>query len=156
MRDLALLAATSAWHVFPQESGGLGTRLAGAHEAVASTGLKPVVQVGMDTPQLTPSALRDVAAKAQPGTAVLGPAHDGGWWTLALVGDRGVRSLIDVPMSASNTHELTREALLRAGLRVRSAPILRDVDTAADAAAVAECAPGTRFAARWRQARGAA
>ena len=44
----------------------------------------PTVQVGMDTPQLTAADLREVAAAAATGDAVLGPAADGGWWVLAL------------------------------------------------------------------------
>lgn len=147
-----LLAATSGWHVFAQSEGDLGTRLAHAHAVVAATGDGPVVQVGMDTPHVTPALLRAAARRVDVGTAVLGPATDGGWWVLGLVGARGAAALADVPMSTPDTGGATRSALVAAGLRVRSAATLRDVDTAADAAAVAAAAPDTRFAAAWREA----
>jgi hypothetical protein len=48
-----------------------------------------------------------------------------------------------------------RARLVAAGLRVRDLPLLRDVDTDADADAVAEVAPHTRFAARLARLRAA-
>jgi glycosyltransferase A (GT-A) superfamily protein (DUF2064 family) len=147
----ALLAATAGWRVFAQSAGELGARLAHAHEVVASAGTDPVVQVGMDTPHVTPALLRAVAQRADAGTAVLGPAVDGGWWVLGLTCARGASALVDVPMSRPDTGHATRSALIGAGLKVRSVASLRDVDTAEDAASVAAAAPGTRFAAAWRE-----
>ena len=46
---------------------------------------------------------------------------------------------------------IQRARLLTAGMRVADLPTLRDVDTAADALAVASQAPRTRFAARVRK-----
>jgi rSAM/selenodomain-associated transferase 1 len=151
VRREELLAATSGWHVFPQAAGDLGVRLAHAHETAAAVGSGPVVQVGMDTPQVTPHLLRSVAGRAAAGTAVLGPAVDGGWWVLGLASADGAHALAGVPMSRADTGAATRAALRGTGLRVRSAEVLRDVDTAADAAYVAATAPGTRFAAAWRE-----
>jgi hypothetical protein len=54
-------------------------------------------------------------------------------------------------MSTASTGAIQRARLLAAGLRVTDLPQLRDVDTAADAAAVALAAPGSRFAARARE-----
>ena len=51
-------------------------------------------------------------------------------------------------MSTPLTGAVQRERLVAAGLRVRDLPCLRDVDTAADAHAVAALAPHGRFAAR--------
>jgi hypothetical protein len=50
-------------------------------------------------------------------------------------------------MSRPDTGRLQRERLTAAGLTVRDLPVLRDVDTADDADAVAALAPHTRFAA---------
>ncbi|MEC9052118.1 MAG: DUF2064 domain-containing protein, partial [Actinomycetota bacterium] len=80
----ALLAATRGWHVHPQRGDGFDRRLAAAHADVADSGPGPVVQVGMDTPQLTPDLLDLVVAGLERHDAVLGPAEDGGWWVLAL------------------------------------------------------------------------
>ena len=147
----ALLAATRGWTVHPQRDGGFDERLAGAHADVAGTGAGPVVQVGMDTPQLTPALLHEVAAGLKDHDAVLGPAEDGGWWVLALRDPRAARALVGVPMSTDDTHDRTVAALRAAGLRVGSASVLRDVDEVEDAVAVAAAAPGSRFARCWTE-----
>jgi uncharacterized protein len=59
--------------------------------------------------------------------------------------------LAGVPMSTPRTGFDTHRALTGWGVRVATAPVLRDVDTVADAAAVASEAPGTRFAHTWSQ-----
>jgi glycosyltransferase A (GT-A) superfamily protein (DUF2064 family) len=151
----AIRAALRGWHLFEQAGGGLGARLAHAHRTVAALGGGPVVQVGMDTPQMTTEQLRVVAGGVGDGGAVLGPAQDGGWWVLALVDGLGAGCLVDVPRSTATTHDLTRDALLGEGLQVRPTAMLRDVDTVADAASVATAAPQTRFAAAWRRTVGA-
>lgn len=50
-------------------------------------------------------------------------------------------------MSVPETGAVQRRRLVEAGLAVRDLPVLRDVDTAADAHRVAAEAPGGRFAA---------
>ncbi len=150
----ALSEAAAHWQVFPQSAGGLGDRLADAHRRVAASGTGPVVQVGMDTPQVTPGLLRAVAGGCAAGRAVLGPAEDGGWWALGLVDGVGASALPAVPMSTSTTGALTRSALSGAGLTVQTTTTLRDVDTLADARIVAAQAPQTRFAAAWRRVGG--
>jgi rSAM/selenodomain-associated transferase 1 len=152
----SLTAATATWQVFPQVSGELGDRLAAAHARAASTGCGPVVQIGMDTPQVTAADLQRIASRVRPGTAVLGPALDGGWWALGSVEAAGTALLAGVPMSTPHTYERTHAALVSAGLAVRRARSLRDVDSLEDARAVASAAPHTRFAATWRRAAGAA
>ncbi len=57
------------------------------------------------------------------------------------------RVLVDVPMSTDETGTLTQQALTAAGARVHLLPERADVDTWADAQAVAQLAPGTAFAA---------
>lgn len=141
--------ALRSWHVFPQRGKGLGARLARAHHDLARREPGPVVQVGTDTPQLTPFHLREVVTRLRPGRAVVGPAVDGGWWLLGLAEPARARALTGVPMSTAATHRATVEALSRAGLQVRPAPTLRDVDTVEDAAVVAAVAPDSRFAAAW-------
>ena len=54
-------------------------------------------------------------------------------------------------MSTATTGAIQRARLLAAGLRVLDLPRLRDVDTAADAVAVARQVPRSRFAARTRE-----
>lgn len=146
-RLLVLDGAPGPWlpagiEVVPQASGDLGDRIAAAFAAVTG----PALIVGMDTPQLTPALL---AVDWTCADAWFGPAADGGFWALGLRRpDPGLIS--GVPMSTPTTGAVQRRRLIEAGLRVVDLPVLRDVDTVADALAVADANPDTRFARRLR------
>lgn len=137
------------WHVpgfelIVQRGEGLGERLAAAFEDVH----EPALLIGMDTPQLTTKLLLDgIEALARPGVdAVLGPALDGGYWSIGL--KRPLRDVFEgVPMSAALTCAAQRKRIRELGLRLHEHAPLRDVDTIDDARAVAKQAPGSRFAA---------
>lgn len=144
-RSDEIAAALAGWQVFEQQGDTFGARLAHAHTHVGG----PVVQVGMDTPQLTPVLLAEVVAALGRHDAVLGPAADGGWWVLALRDPAAARALGSVEMSTPRTHDDTHRALVGAGLTVGATATLRDVDTVADADLVAAAAPGSHFARAW-------
>ncbi|MEU4246954.1 DUF2064 domain-containing protein [Amycolatopsis sp. NPDC026612] len=132
----------------PQRGYDFGARLANAHADAAEVhaGL-PILQIGMDTPQVTPELLAAAAAPVRHGhDAVLGPAVDGGWWALGLAEPRHAQVLAGVPMSRDDTGERTLRALTACGLRPRPAGRLSDVDTMADARSVAAACPDGRFA----------
>jgi uncharacterized protein len=136
----------SGFEIMPQRGGPLDERLAGAFAAVRG----PALLIGMDTPQVSPALL---TVDWQAADAIFGPAADGGFWALGLrVPDPDL--LRGVPMSTPGTGAVQRDRLLAAGLRVADLPPLRDVDTAADATAVACEAPWSRFAARARELAG--
>ncbi|SNT64502.1 hypothetical protein SAMN05421812_11763 [Asanoa hainanensis] len=138
--------APPGWRAVPQRGGDLGDRLAHGFgdSAVAGHG---TVLIGMDTPQVTAELLDAARRELATVDAVLGPAEDGGWWALGLRDPRDAVVLRAVPMSTPDTGALTLAALCRRGLRVGLLPTLRDVDTAADAHAVARsCRPGSAFA----------
>ena len=145
-----LLDATADWVVHPQRGEGLAERLVHAHTDAAAYSGAAVVQVGMDTPQLRVDALLQAADLLDaPDRAVLGPAHDGGWWLLGVAGPHLLRHLSEVPMSTQATGALTRRALQRAGARVADIGTLRDVDEVADAQSVADASRWSRFARSW-------
>ncbi len=146
VRSAELVTALAGWTIRAQVDGDLGRRLAHAH---ADVGPGPLVQVGMDTPQLTAALLHEVLAGLDDHDAVLAPAADGGWWALALRDPASAAVLAGIAMSTPTTYADTRAALEAAGLRVTSAPGLTDVDTADDAAEVAATAPASRFAQEW-------
>jgi uncharacterized protein len=129
--------------IVPQCGGPLDERLAEAFAAVDG----PALLIGMDTPQVTPGLM---AVDWRAADAVFGPAADGGFWALGLR-EPDPALLRGVPMSTSATGAIQRARLVAAGLRVTELPQLRDVDTAADALAVARTAPQSRFAARARE-----
>ena len=136
----------AGFDILPQCGGPLDERIAGAFAAVHG----PALLIGMDTPQVSPALL---AVDWTAADAIFGPAADGGFWALGLrVPDPAL--LLGVPMSTQSTGAIQRARLLRAGLRVIDLPCLRDVDTVADAVAVARQAPGSRFAARARELAG--
>jgi rSAM/selenodomain-associated transferase 1 len=130
----------------PQRGDGLAERLVHAFTDTARPGTAAVL-VGMDTPQVRVAQLTAACDALRTADAVLGPAADGGWWLLGLRRPADAVALRGVPMSTSDTGAATLAALRRRGLRVALLEMLRDVDTAADARAVAPSCPGGRFAA---------
>lgn len=142
-------AAARGYRVLTQTDGPLDERLAAVFDALAG---KPVLLVGMDTPQLTAEMIAPVLGAWPDGIdAWFGPATDGGWWALALREARG-DLLRGVPTSRADTGDLQLERLRQAGLGVGMLPMLTDVDEIADAVAVARLAPGSRFAQAVEQA----
>jgi len=139
------------WRIGRQRGVALGERLANAHLDVPPGG--PVVQIGMDTPQVTPAQLLEAAAALDGQDAVLGPADDGGWWVLVLRRPSGASALRAVPMSTPTTYDDTRAALVGDGLSVGVTAGLRDVDTVGDAEQVAAQAPDGEFARTWHTTR---
>ncbi|MEO5853644.1 MAG: DUF2064 domain-containing protein [Nocardioides sp.] len=139
--------ALAGWTVREQRGDDFATRLTNAH--LDLPGDRPVVQVGMDTPQVRPEMLTAAGALTTDHEAVLGPAPDGGWWVLALRDPASARPLATVEMSTATTYDDTRRALEADGLRVGTTAELRDVDTVDDAEIVAADAPGTEFARVW-------
>lgn len=139
-------AALAGWTVLRQRGEGFADRLANAH---LDAGSGPLVQIGTDTPQVTPQHLLSAARGLTGHDTVLGPAADGGWWVLGRHDAQHADVLREVPMSTSTTGEDTRAALIARGLDVALVEVLRDVDTAADSQVVAAAAPQTRFARAW-------
>ena len=136
--------ALSRCDVIRQRGDGLAWRLVAAHRDAAGSG--PVLQIGMDTPQVDADLLVGLAGLLEDAPAVLGPAVDGGWWALALRDARDAAALGGVAMSLASTYTATVASFASRGTAVRPGPVLRDVDTARDAAAVAALAPSSRFA----------
>lgn len=147
-RLIALDGEPGSWlpadfDVVAQPDGGLDVRLAAAFEAAEG----PALLVGMDTPQVTAGILSDAVGALSRGDArsVLGPADDGGWWTIGLRRP-DPEVFANIAMSTNRTGALQWNRLIERGLKPHRLPRLRDVDTYRDAAAVAAFAPTTAFA----------
>ncbi|MFI0156636.1 TIGR04282 family arsenosugar biosynthesis glycosyltransferase [Streptomyces lydicus] len=148
-RVLVLDGAPGPWlppgfDIVSQSAGGLDERIAAAF---GHCDRGPALLVGMDTPQLNTELFAGVGRDGH--DAWFGPAADGGFWALGFADPARAAALVrGVPMSTDRTGAIQRCRLVEAGLSVSDLPVLRDVDTAADAAAVATCCPpGSRFAA---------
>nr|GLJ84462.1 hypothetical protein GCM10017588_31900 [Microbispora rosea subsp. aerata] len=148
---LALLGEPGPWlpegyDVVAQRGRDLAERLAAAFADAWAALPVPVVLIGMDTPQVTPALLAEAGRLLDGHDVVVGPAADGGFW---LLGQRtpDPALLAGLPMSRPDTGALLMERIRAAGVRCALLPELTDVDTAADARAVAALAPSSRFAA---------
>ena len=145
------------WRVTPQRGDTFAERLVHAHrDAGRAWGADAlVVQIGMDTPQVTGDDMSRLAAAAidarSGGACALGPAVDGGWWGLATSRPAYADHLCGVPMSRADTCALTAQALRDGGASVALAHELRDVDDVEDAIAVARDFPDLAFSRRFRQ-----
>lgn len=143
----ALRARLAEFTVVEQRGDSFAERLAHAHvDAAAAVGDRPILQIGMDTPQVTADLLARCAQTLLAAEAVLGPARDGGWWLLGVRTATMADCLREVPMSRDDTGALTRKALQDRGISVIMVDELADVDTAADVETVRRCCPpGGRF-----------
>ena len=148
-RGEEIRAAIAPFTVIEQRGKGLSERLAAAH-ADADAGFG-IVQVGMDTPQLSAVDLWAAGEALDNHDAVVGPAIDGGWWLLALRSAIHANVLTTVPMSRPDTGRLTVQALTEAGADVGTVPPLSDVDHWEDALALAADYPNLRMSAVVRQ-----
>jgi len=147
-RGAAIRDRLDTFTVIGQRGADFAHRLANAHaDASAVAGTRPVLQIGMDTPQVTAELLTGCARTLLTAPAVLGMARDGGWWVLGVTDSAMADCLRDVPMSRSDTGAATLRALRNTGLAVTLVEELHDVDTVDDIAEVrAACRSASRFA----------
>jgi rSAM/selenodomain-associated transferase 1 len=151
-RVLALAGTPGPWLpdgvvVVAQRGDGLDERLAHAFDDAYAG--RPLILIGMDTPQVTSGLLTTAGAALRSHDAVFGPAADGGFWLLGLLRPDPAL-LLGVPMSHPDTGRVQLDRLNQAGLTVAILPTLTDVDTPCTAAEVAGAAPHSRFAASVR------
>ena len=118
-----------------QRGADLGARERAAFADLFAAGFRKVVMVGSDLPTLPAGHIRQALEQVAPGTAVLGPSEDGGYYLLALAAPATDAPLPDlfsgIRWSTASALEDTLAAARRAGLRVALVPRWRDVDDAA-------------------------
>lgn len=135
----------TSFTVITQRGNTFAERLANAHTDAAAVG-HPVLQIGMDTPQVTAELLADCGRQLTQTPAVLGFARDGGWWALGVQEPASAQYLRTVPMSQPDTGVLTWKALQYNGIDVTHLPELADFDVIDDVTAVrADCRTSSRF-----------
>jgi len=134
------------WQGFRQSPGGLDRRIGQALEtAHRATDGAPVLLIGMDTPHLRASDLCAARDALRQHDGVLGPAEDGGFWTIGLRRP-DARLVAGVPMSHDDTAAVQLHRLRAAGLSVGLVSSYRDIDSIDDARAACRGREHSRFA----------
>ncbi|MDG3010882.1 DUF2064 domain-containing protein [Rhodococcus sp. D2-41] len=149
-RSVEVMSALAGFTVIAQRGCCFAHRLVNAHVDAAAVARCPVLQIGMDTPQVTSTLLSAVTQTlVRPDVdAVLGPATDGGWWALGVTTPDMAGVLANIETSRPDTGSRTLHGLQRYGCRVAELDELSDVDTPDDVrTVVAELGAGSRFLA---------
>lgn len=124
------LGAQYSYH--PQVAGSLGQKLESAVAAAFASGARAVLCLGGDCPALGAAEILQAQRALEHGAdVVFGPTEDGGYY---LIGLRQPQPELfrDIPWSASNTLEASRQKATALGLRVELLPMLYDVDELSD------------------------
>lgn len=130
--DALAMTLPPPWHRIDQGRGDLGQRLAHAWQRV---GGGPVVFLGGDSPDIPTGLLESILPALDRSDIVLGPAGDGGYWTLACRAfEPGLLNGID--WGTACVYDQTVEAARRANLNTVSLPLWHDVDRPQDLTAL--------------------
>jgi len=118
--------------VWPQGEGDLGARMQGAVTRAFGLGYRRVCLLGTDCPAVDAAAVAAVFAALDGNDAALGPASDGGYWTLGLA--RALPVFDGMLWSTDTVAAETRARLRSAGARWVELAEARDLDTVDDLA----------------------
>lgn len=124
--------------LFPQRGPDLGARMSAAVESAAAMRRGPIAVVGTDCPTLGEGHLDEVAGRLDFGCdVVLGPAHDGGYYLIALAHpDRRVFALPAAAWGGPDVAARTEAAVAGAGLTLGRIGTEHDLDTPDDVPAL--------------------
>lgn len=125
-------AEAAGWQLSQQAAGDLGVRLDTASRAAFEAGAEAVAFLGTDAPDLPDSFLAELRAALTEGAdLVIGPATDGGYYTIATRAHQACL-YADMPWSQPELFEATLAAASEAGLRTHRLPVWSDMDEVAD------------------------
>ena len=91
----------------------------------------PAIIIGSDCPGLTPALLREAREALDSETAVIGPAHDGGYYLIG-IRERTPYAFTSMPWSTETVFAETMARFEARGMRPAVLPELSDVDVPAD------------------------
>jgi hypothetical protein len=117
----------------PQGEGDLGERMASAFQASFADGMRGVVTIGIDCPDLDATTLTEAFEKLKTFDLVLGPARDGGYYLIGL--RRLVPELfVGIDWGTSQVRQQTLDIAENLGLAIAasSLPLLDDIDRPED------------------------
>jgi len=127
--------AASAWQLWPQPDGDLGTRMTLFFESWCTQDGDCTLLIGSDSPTLPEGSLEQAWEILASHDCVLGPAEDGGYWLIGLRGPFGAshRVLFEgIDWSTPRVLEQTLDRARGAGMSRELLPLWYDIDTAAD------------------------
>ena len=127
------LPATSEVRVVDQGPGDLGERLDRVWQTVAPD--RPVAFFGVDSPDVPESVLDAIPAALAQADLAIGPAHDGGYWTLA-AGRYLPQVLRRIDWGSASVYDQTCQRADEAGLVRAELPRWHDVDRPEDVRAL--------------------
>ena len=127
-------AARDGWRLSKQVAGDLGARLEAASLAAFAAGARSIAFLGTDAPDLPDAFMEELQAALSEGAqVVLGPATDGGYYTLATA-THSPLLFRDMPWSRPELFEATAAAVEGAGLKLHLLPPWSDIDEVNDLA----------------------
>ena len=121
---------------FPQQGDTLGERMDRAIADTLAMGYGRCVLVGADLPELDRTIVAGAMQQLQPGTVVLGPTVDGGYYLIASTAPCP-QVFAGQHYGGANVLENTVAAARAAGFSVQLAPALADIDRPEDLRALA-------------------
>jgi hypothetical protein len=121
------------YHYLPQEGKDLGERMQNGFITAFSMQCENAVLIGSDIPDLPRSIVRQALRMLKKQDAVIGPAHDGGYYLIGFRHDTFRPDIFDSTKWGGNTVlRTTLTRLKKSGCRAHLLPAWSDVDTLAD------------------------
>ncbi len=118
---------------FPQLGKDLGERMANAFATIFKKDVSRAILIGSDIPDLSIDILREAFQSLDSRDAVLGPAHDGGYYLIGFRRDTFEPSVFSgIEWGSNRVFAETRQKLEQAKRSVHLLPEWRDVDTPED------------------------
>ena len=116
----------------PQRGNDLGERMKNAFNQTFSEGFLTVLLIGSDIPDLTSEILQE-AFEFNGNDAVIGPAHDGGYYLIGFKNNTFLPEIFEkIPWSTDVVFERTMEIFKKHHHKVCILPKCRDVDRIED------------------------
>lgn len=119
------------WTLSPQAEGDLGNKLKHAFHRAFAQGAKRVAIIGSDCPYVAADDIRGAFSELSHHDLVIGPAHDGGYWLIAL--NAPAPGLFEeINWSTETVLQETLKKAKNEGLSISQLRKLSDVDDVAD------------------------
>jgi rSAM/selenodomain-associated transferase 1 len=123
----------STYSYAPQYGEDIGERMKYAFIQAFSDGMEKVLIIGSDIPQLSISLLTEALDALDTNDAVIGPAHDGGYYLIGFNRDAFMPEIFQgIAWSTDSVYYQTMNVFDKAGRRVHVLAGLTDVDTFED------------------------